>query len=135
MRTDKQELFIEAYCQSGNAKKAAVMAGYSENTATQKGYYLKNKFAKEINEKTRQMIQDSVPAAINQMRVLADSAESESVRLAANKDLLDRAGLKPTERVETHISHVEQASTDELVRELEALTAESTPELPEGLMN
>ena len=135
MRTDKQELFIEAYCQSGTAKKAAVMAGYSENTATQKGYYLKNKFAKEINEKTRQMIQDSVPAAINQMRVLADSAESESVRLAANKDLLDRAGLKPTERVETQISHVEQASTDELVRELEALTAESQPELPEGLIN
>ena len=135
MRTDKQELFIESYCQSGNAKKAAIMAGYSENTATQKGYYLKNKFAKEINEKTRQMIQDSVPAAINQMRVLADSAESESVRLAANKDLLDRAGLKPTERVETQISHVEQASTDELVRELEALTAESQPELPEVLIN
>ena len=135
MRTDKQELFIESYCQSGNAKKAAIMAGYSENTATQKGYYLKNKFAKEINEITRQMIQDSVPAAINQMRVLADSAESESVRLAANKDLLDRAGLKPTERVETQISHVEQASTDELVRELEALTAESQPELPEGLIN
>ena len=81
------------------------------------------------------MIQDSVPAAINQMRVLADSAESESVRLAANKDLLDRAGLKPTERVETQISRVEQASTDELVRELEALTAESQPELPEGLIN
>ena len=135
MRTDKQEAFIESYCQTGNATKAAVMAGYSETTATQKGYYLKNKFSKEIHEKTRQMIQDSVPAAINQMRILADSAESESVKLAANKDLLDRAGLKPTERVETQISHVEQASTDELVRELEALTAESQPELPEGLIN
>jgi len=37
-----------------------------------------------------------------------------------------RAGLKPTEKVHTEISHVETASTDELKRELEALTGSSS---------
>jgi hypothetical protein len=52
--------------------------------------------------------------------------------LGAVKDILDRAGLKPTEKVQTEISHVETASTDELKRELEALTgSNSTSEIPE----
>ena len=39
--------------------------------------------------------------------------------------MLDRAGLKPTEKIRQEISHVEQASTDELRRELEGLMGTS----------
>jgi hypothetical protein len=43
------------------------------------------------------------------------------VRLGAVKDILDRAGLKPTEKIKQEVSHVEEKSTEELQRELEAL--------------
>ena len=62
-----------------------------------------------------------MPGALSQLKSLSEDAESESVRLGAVKDILDRAGLKPTEKIRQEVSHVETASTDELKRELEAL--------------
>ena len=50
---------------------------------------------------------------------LAESAESESVRLGAIRDLLDRGGLKPVERIET--TTIETMSNEEIQRELNAL--------------
>jgi hypothetical protein len=50
---------------------------------------------------------------------LAEKAESESVRLGAIKDILDRAGLKPVDKVET--TNIDQMSKEEIIRELEAL--------------
>jgi hypothetical protein len=55
------------------------------------------------------------------LKNLSEGAESESVRLGAVKDILDRAGLKPTEKIKQEVSHVEEKSTEELQRELEAL--------------
>ena len=52
---------------------------------------------------------------------MAEDAESESVRLGAVKDILDRAGMKPADRIQQEISHVEGKSTAELQQELEAL--------------
>ena len=133
MRTEKQETFIEQYCLTGNATRSAELAGYG--SPKQRGYELKNKYAREIEERQKKMLQDCVPGALAQLRSLVDAAESESVRLGAIKDVLDRAGLKPVEKVQQEISHVEQASTDELKRELEALMGTSTiDEIPE-LMN
>ena len=81
------------------------------------------------------MIQDCVPGALAQLKNLSEQADSESVKLGAIKDILDRAGLKPTDKVEQQISHVELASTDELKRELEALMGTSEPEeIPDVLM-
>ena len=123
MRTDKQETFIEQYCLTGNAAKSASMAGYS--SPKQRGYELKNKFAQQIEDRQKKMLQDCVPGAIMQLQSLVTDAESESVKLGAIKDVLDRAGLKPTEKIRQEISHVEQASTDELRRELEGLMGTS----------
>jgi len=67
------------------------------------------------------MIKDAVPSAMRMLQRLAEEAESESVRLGAVKDILDRAGLKPTEKIQQEISQVEQKSTEELQKELEAL--------------
>ena len=130
MRTVKQETFIEQYCLHGNAAKAASTAGYSH--PKQRGHELKNQFEAQIEERTKKMIMDCVPGALTQLKSLSEGAESESVRLGAVKDILDRAGLKPTEKVHTEISHVETASTDELKRELEALTGSSSiSEIPD----
>ena len=121
MRTDKQETFIDQYCLHGHATKAAEMAGYG--SPKQRGYELKNRFSSEIDERTRKMIFDCVPGALSQLKSLSEDAESESVRLGAVKDILDRAGLKPTERIQQEISQVESKSTAELQRELETLIA------------
>ena len=135
MRTEQQEAFIEAFCLTGNAAKAAEMAGYSEKASKQKGYALKKQFAEEIAEKTRDMMRDAVPGVLAKLHELMEESSSDAVKLGAIKDFLDRAGLKPVERVEQKVSHVESSSLDELRRELEALTGSSEPEeLPE-LMN
>ena len=135
MRTEKQEAFIEAFCLTGNAAKAAEMAGYSDKASKQKGYALKKQFAEEIAEKTREMMADAVPGVLAKLHELIEESSSDAVKLGAIKDFLDRAGLKPVERVEQKVSHVESSSLDELKRELEALTGSSEPEeLPE-LMN
>ena len=129
MRTAKQEAFVEEYCKSGNAAQSAIKAGYSEKVAKQKGYLLKEQFAREIEEKTKKMLQDCVPGALAQLQNLSGTAISEAVRLGAVKDILDRAGYKPIERVDQTISHAEK-SNEELMRELQALTG-STETIPE----
>ena len=128
MRTAKQEAFVEEYCKSGNAAQSAIKAGYSEKVAKQKGYLLKEQFALEIEKKTKKMLQDCVPGALAQLQNLSSEAISEAVRLGAVKDILDRAGYKPVERVDQTISHAEM-SNEELMRELQALTTETIPEL------
>ena len=135
MRTEKQEAFIEAYCLTGNASKSAEMAGYSEKTSKQKGYSLKKEFSEEISEKTREMMADAIPAVLAKLHELIDQSSSDAVKLGAIKDFLDRAGLKPVDRVEQRVSHVESASLDELRRELEALTGSSEPDEIPRIMN
>jgi phage terminase small subunit len=114
-----QEKFVESYCLTGNATKAALMAGYSENTAKQKGYELKNKLSKEIADRTGKLISDMLPSALNELRFLMEEATSESVKLGAIKDILDRSGLKPVEK--TEVTTVEKMSTEEIQRELDAI--------------
>ena len=126
--------FVEAYCQTGNASKSAIQAGYSEATAKQKGHELKNQFKNEIEDRIKKMVQDSIPAALSQISALAQTATSEQVRLNASKDILDRAGLKPAERIEQSISH-DDKSIDELKRELEALTGSTEVEEIPQLVN
>ncbi len=132
MKTEMQAQFVEFFCLTGNATKAATMAGYSEKTAYVKGRQLKKQFAREIAEQTQQMIVDSIPGALSQLKNLAESAQSESVRLGAVKDILDRAGLKPVEKVEQ--TNIEAQSTEELKRELDLLMGVEEIEVP-GTLN
>jgi phage terminase small subunit len=132
MRTNKQETFIEQYCLTGNASKAAETAGYS--SPKQRGYDLKKQFGFEIAERQKKMIQDCVPGALSQLENLVNNAESESVKLGAIKDVLDRAGYKAPEKIQQEISHVELASTDDLQRELDAIMGSSNViSIPEAL--
>ena len=132
MKTEMQAQFVEFFCLTGNATKAATMAGYSEKTAYVKGCQLKKQFARGIAEQTQQMIVDSIPGALSQLKNLAESAQSESVRLGAVKDILDRAGPKPVEKVEQ--TNIEAQSTEELKRELDLLMGVEEIEVP-GTLN
>ena len=119
MMTPQQQKFIDHFVLTGNASQSAVDAGYSAKTARQKGHELKNLYRTEIVQATQKLLTDQVPAGLRWLSELAESAESESVRLGAIRDLLDRAGLKPVERVET--TTIEKMSNEEIERELNAL--------------
>ena len=114
-----QDKFIEHYVLTGNATQSAIHAGYSEKTAKVKGSQLKAQFSNEIREATQKLLAVKVPAGLRWLSDLAESAESESVRLGAVKDLLDRAGLKPVEKIET--TTIESMSKEDIERELDAL--------------
>ena len=66
------------------------------------------------------MVQDMVPASLSAIQALIDQGESESVRLAAAKDVLDRAGLKPVEK--TEVTNIESMSDEEIQRRIDVLT-------------
>ena len=119
MITPQQQKFIDHFILTGNASQSAIDAGYSGKTSRQKGHELKNLYRSEIVQATQKLLIDQVPAGLRWLNELAESAESESVRLGAIRDLLDRAGLKPVERVET--TTIEKMSNEEIERELNAL--------------
>lgn len=55
------------------------------------------------------------PSALERMVRLAETADSEKVKLDANKDILDRAGLKPPDRVESvHVGIFGSASAEDI---------------------
>ena len=128
--TERQDKFIEHYPITGNATDSAIKAGYSEKTAKQKGYELKNLLRDEINDQTQKVLADKIPSSLHFLSELAEKAESESVRLGAIKDLLDRAGLKPVERIEQ--TNIEQMSNEEIQRELDALLKHQGIRTPAG---
>jgi|TARA_Y100000294_G_scaffold27250_1_gene23077 hypothetical protein len=59
--------------------------------------------------------------ALNILSDLAENAESESVRLGATRDLLDRAGFRPVDRHEI----VKEKSVEELNAQLVSLLGEN----------
>ena len=62
---------------------------------------------------------------MNILSDLAENAESESVRLGATRDLLDRAGFRLVDRYEL----VEEKSVDELNAQLVSLVGENGAEM------
>ena len=48
----------------------------------------------------RDTLNDIASQAINRMRELSETADSEDVRLSANKGLLARAGYRPVDKAE-----------------------------------
>ena len=61
---------------------------------------------------------------MNILSDLAENAESESVRLGATRDLLDRAGFRPVDRHEI----VKEKSVEELNAQLVSLVGENGAE-------
>jgi phage terminase small subunit len=99
--TDKQKLFIEYFSQTGNATQSAIKAGYSEKTAEQQGYELKNKLENQIDTATKKLLGSAVPMAILKLRKLIENDNtSASVQLGAINSLLDRTGYQTTTKIE-----------------------------------
>jgi phage terminase small subunit len=112
--TDKQKLFIEYFSQTGNATQSCIKAGYSEKTAEQQGYELKNKLANQIDTATKKLLGSAVPIAVDKLRKLIENDKTTpSVQLGAINSLLDRTGYQTT----TKIEDVTGKKTDEELRQ------------------
>lgn len=124
-------LFVTEYLRNGNnATQAAIAAGYSEKTASSQGsrllksvevqQYL-NKTEQNLNKDLRMMFAEDAVKAYNVMLdIMNDATTPPKDRLVAARDLLDRAGYKPIDRVQAdvqgevnhnHEYHIEQQIT------------------------
>ena len=148
----KKMIFVTEYIKNGgNATQAAIAAGYSEKTAYSQGsrllkdvevqQYL-NKTEQNLNRDLRQMFAEDAVEAYGVLKgIMHDESAPHKDRLSAAKDLLDRAGYKPIDRLvadvqgevnhnhEYHIEH--QITSDpesaELLRQLWRRQQASTP--------
>ena len=117
--TDQQKRFIECFSQTGNATQSAIKAGYSEKTAEQQGYELKNKLSIEIDDATRKLLSSAVPMAIDKLKsLISEDKISPSVKLGAINSLLDRTGYQTVHKVEDLTG---KRTDEELRQELEHL--------------
>ena len=104
VQNEKHRRFIDTYALSGNSTQAAIEAGYSEKAARQTGYKLRTRYEDEITQRVRTILPQIISENLGIVQTLAREGQSESVRLNAANTLLDRAGLKPVERIETSTS-------------------------------
>ena len=134
MMTDKQTAFVKEFALTGYETQSAIKGGYSEKTAYQKGHQLRWQFQHEIEDETGRLMQAAVPGALAQVVDLAARATSEQVRLQGAKDILDRAGLKPTERIEqVTIEKSAEKLRKELAQLMGSVTEPEEEEIPQTL--
>lgn len=94
--TKKEKGFAKDYLETGNATQSA-LKNYdtdSENTAAVIGHENLRK------PKVREYLESKAERAAEIVFELAESAEQDNVRLGASKDILDRAGFKPIDKVQ-----------------------------------
>ena len=127
----QQMIFVTEFIKNGgNATQAAISAGYSEKTAHVQGsrmlkdvkvqQYL-NKTEQNLNKDLRQLFaEDAVKAYKVMLEIMQSPDAMDKDRLVAARDLLDRAGYKPIDRVQAdvqgevnhnHEYHIEQQIT------------------------
>ena len=91
--SDTQLTFVDAYSDSGDVTQAAKAAGFTR----QRGHQLikEPKIIAAIEAKNREKLQSGAVKALGVVEHLMDNAQSETTKLKAAVDWLDRAGYKP----------------------------------------
>ena len=122
-RQDRDREFVREFVeQAGNATAAAKAIGVSESSASTTGHRMKERLSKDIEKEIESNMKGFAPKAVEMLKHLVVSAESENVQFHAAKDLLDRTGYKPTEKQSVEYkSDVEDMSTEEIKAQLDVL--------------
>ena len=130
--TNQRQVFVEEYVRSGDHLEAAKKAGYKDtHTLRNQACKLRRECADQITDELHRNFAEIAPRALNILSDLAENAESESVRLGATRDLLDRAGFRPV--VDRH-EIVKQKSVEELNAQLVSLVGDDGAELLVGAL-
>jgi len=119
--TKMEQAFIENFTLSGNATQSAIKSGYSEKTAKQQGYELRQRLQSNIDEAVKKNLTASVPIAVETLKnLIADNKIPPSTRLQAVNSLLDRTGHSSSSITQIQdITH--KRSSEELKQELNHL--------------
>ena len=117
--TRKEQIFIERYCLTGNAKASAIASGYKESSATSMGHYLKKKFRSEIRDKQEERINSVSGIAITTLTELLHS-EQDSVRLNTAKLILKLGNYHAT-NINFNVDKESHKTDEELIIELKSL--------------
>ena len=124
--TNLRQLFVEEYVLSGNHLQAAKKAGYKDtHTLRNQAFKLRKEYAEKITEELYRNFAEIASRALNILTELAENAESESVRLGATHDFLDRAAFRPVDRNEI----VKEKTVEELNAQLVSLVGENGAEM------
>ncbi|MDT8900920.1 terminase small subunit [Anaeroselena agilis] len=100
--TPKQEKFVEAYIEHGNATEAVIQAGYDVKDRTvAKAVGCENLtkpyLSREVERRKEELLEKMRYHAIDALNCLVDTinddAAPRAVRVQASRDLLDRVGL------------------------------------------
>ena len=78
----------------------------------------KEEYTKYKESEERKFLRRLAPKALNKMVQLLD-AKSESVQFEAAKDILDRCGFKPTNKMEISGLEAEKSKLDSLLEQME----------------
>ncbi len=111
--TKKEKGFADDYLETGNGTKSA-LKNYntvSENTASSIAHQNLRK------RKIQDYLEDKAEICAGNIFNLANRAENESVKLNANKDVLDRAGFKPIDKTENKITVEPTKETKKVINE------------------
>jgi len=99
--TEKQQRFLEVLFEEaqGNFVEAKRLAGYSDNVYTQS---IVDSLEEEIFELTKKYISKlGVKAAWSMQEVMMNPTDlGNKEKMSAAKDILDRGGFKPTEKLD-----------------------------------
>ncbi len=95
--TFKQKKFADKYLDTGNGREAA-LASYETKDPNTAGNIASTNLTKP---NVIEYLKSQAQAAAERVIVLAESAENETVRLNANKDILDRSGYKAVDKVQS----------------------------------
>jgi len=124
--TNQRQVFVEEYVRYGDHLEAAKKSGYKDtHTLSNQACKLRRECADEITDELHRNFAEIAPRALNIMTDVAENAESESVRLGATGDLLNRAGFRPIDRHEI----VKEKSVEELNTQLVSLVGENVAEI------
>lgn len=110
--TGQQKLFVDEYLRlrKKNATQAAINAGYSPKSASSQASQLLNnpKVLEYLNEREKVIIQelqqefifDALEARKVMYEIMTKEDAEDRDKINVAKDFLDRAGFKPTDKVE-----------------------------------
>ncbi len=133
--TRRQEAFVRAFVANGdNGSEAARAAGYAASSAYQRAYELLRlpHVQQAIRAELTRTFDAHAPLAFKTIARLAVSAESEQVRYVASKDILDRSGYRPAERIEI-MQEIDITLVDARIQSLLVELDDQLPKILSGL--
>lgn len=95
--TKKQQGFVRDYIDTGNGTQAAL--NNYDTDSEESASTIASENLRKVS--IRQAIDLHAKDAESMVYKLSQTAEAETVRLGASKDILDRAGFKPIEKTQT----------------------------------